>query len=500
MNLEEYKATQARLQNWAGELLCYGKTDQAIEVWNDALELAEVQNDTLTNKTEILCMLVNLHFQVANQENDPLMLSKELSVNGMGDDDHENTNQEDISRRQLLARRQSKLIKPGLEEKYHRQQAKRYLHRIKAGLVQPAWLGPPTKALKDFFCEAEAWELAIIITDQLLFQNGQDQDCQQLATMHYHVASHKLDAQRHSEALQHLQATVTYLQKIPADARDMTLYLQVLHLLATEYHSQQQYDSALETYKEQMVHSPKAEKPSLHCQMAQVFIAKGELDRALEQIELAKRLEETSPDSIISQLLQTKGDVYCRLGRVEDSLECYQEALHETENSPPEKAKLLYTMGRLSVKIGRIRNAITYFTRELEITKQELGKNHLSVSRVLHELARLYDEGLGEHKMALMKYNKALHVELAVLEDCHRQISDCPNCNPVSHRMCTKHANLQRNISTRIRETKKSQGRIHYKLGDFERAMQASFVESPISSEQEKKKGRRRRTTHQLSY
>ena len=33
------------------------------------------------------------------------------------------------------------------------------------------------------------------------------------------------------------------------------------------------------------------------------------------------------------------------------------------------------------------------------------GANHLSVSHIYHELAKLYDEGLGEQKMALMKSN-----------------------------------------------------------------------------------------------
>jgi tetratricopeptide (TPR) repeat protein len=476
MSPHDYAASLLKLKNRAHDLQEQGKTELAIEMWQEALELAEEQQDTLTNKTEILCRLVQLHLKLA--------YAQEMDTLSISDDEEE----EEVNP-QRMARRQSQLIRPGLLETFHHLTAKRYLHRIIPGLVQPAWLGPPTKQLMDFFNQVQAWEVAIIIADQLLFQEGLEQDHEKLATMHYQVASQKLDAQRNAEALQHLQATVTYLQKVPIEQRDMVLYLQVLHLLATEYQAQQEYDSAMETCKEQMIHTPPQKRPSLHCQIARNYLAMGQLDTALEQIDLAKKLHlEVAHEDIRLQILQIKGDVFFRLGRHEESLECYEQALHEVASSPADKAELLYTMGRLCVKLGRVRSAITYFTRELAITKQELGSNHLSVSRVLHQLAKLYDEGLGEHKMALLKYNKALGVELAVLQECHVQVTACVNCNPVTHRMCSRHGNMQRQISTQIRETKRCQGRVHYKLGDLERAMQTSFSEpSP--------RGRERRHT-----
>lgn len=465
MSPQDYQLALESMRTEAKDLQDQGKTELAIEMWQEALEFAEEQQDTSTDKTEMLCNLVQLHLKLAH--------AQEVDTCSMSDDE---LNLDEQENHQRMAKRQSQLIRPGLLETFHHQTAKRYLHRIKPASVQPDWFGPPSRQLMEFFNQVEAWELAIIIADQLLFQEGQEQGHEILATMHYQVASQKLDAQRNAEALQHLQATVTYLQKVPTEQRDMVLYLQVLHLLATEYQAQHEYDSAMEIYKEQMLHTAPKNRAGLFCQMAQNYLARGKLDTALEQIDFAKNSPNID-DDILSQILQIKGDVYFKLGRMEESLECYQQALHEVESSPADKAKLLYTMGRLCVRLGRVRSAITYFSRELEITKQELGQNHLSVSRVLHQLAKLYDEGLGEHKMALLKYNKALAVELSVLQECHAQVTNCVNCNPVTHRMCSRHGNMQRQISSQIRETKRCQGRVHYKLGDLERAMQTSFSE-----------------------
>ena len=512
MNPEEYAAAQLNLQQVAEDRQREGNTEQAIESWVEALELAEIQQDTLAIKTQILCMLVILHLQVANKQNqeeiileeefqlptEAVAVSESNTTTTNNNNNNNNNNSENLDqRRQLMARRRSKLIKPGLGERVHHQAAKRYLDRIKPYAVKPNWLGQPTNELKEFLCQHEAWELAIMVSDQMIMlHKGKEEpdykQHKQLASMHYQVACQKLDAQKQKDALQHLQATVSCMQKVPADIRDTRLYLQVLDLLATEYESQQEYESALETYKEEIIHTPTCNLPRLHCQVAQVYIEMGQLNRALENIDLAKQIGNTytssSQGGIRCQVLRTKGDIYLRLGRVDESLECYQQALDETDGTPAEKAKLLYNLGRLCIKLNRIRSAITYFTRELEITKQELGQNHFSVSRVLHQLAKLYDTGLGEHKLALMKYNKALNVELAVLHDCHRQVTQCLHCNHETHRMCTRHAIFHRTVSTQIRETKKCLGRIHYKLGDFERAMKISFMDKEATAQRRREK------------
>ena len=456
MDPKDYASTQARLQRQADDYHKSGQLEHAIETWEQALELAEEHQDKLANKTEFMCILVNLHLQLAEQiKVEHKYAYEEVSIK----------DGKDVER----------------DVKYHQQAAKHYVHRVKPSLVKPQWFSP-TKRLVEFFVDAEAWELAVMVTDQLLQDNSISVgfDRHYLATMHFQVASQNLDQHRQGEALQHLQQTVKHLQQIPLEERNMTMYLQVLQLLASEYHSQKQYQLELEVYEEQLKHAPLEKVASLYCQMASVYINRQQLDEALTLLEKATEseiLEASDHASVKLQLLQTQGDVYYRLGRMERSLGVYQEALEEVVN-PAEKAKLLYTLGRLCIRLNRTRSAITYFTRELEITQRELGKNHLSVSRVLHELANLYDEGLGEHKAALMKLNKALQIELAVLAECQYAVTQCHKCNPMTHRMCSMHAKVQRDLSMQIRETKKAQGRIHFKSGDFQKALKASFNET----------------------
>jgi len=474
LTLEEYHLVVENLQLHAEELEADGNPDEALDLLQEALEMAEERTDAIVSKTEILCKLVVLHLTIADEQEALHARSKEMVPVR---DESMDENHVD-----LLAGQNSYLIKQNLKETVHHQGAKRYLNRIKPELVQPDWLGEPSQDLVDFFCNSDAWELGILLTQELQKKEGIQQDFQQLARMHYQVACKKLDAQKSEGALLHLQATATYLQKVPKEELDRTQCVQVLHLLANEYFSHQEYVLALETYKREMLYAPDDHKASLYCQMAQVYVAAGALEDALKQISLAKEVQDDGLDessNIRSQILQTEGDVLFRVGRSEDSLECYQKALHECDSSPADKAKLLYTMGKICAKLGRIRSAITYFTRELEITKKALGPNHMSVSRILHELAKLYDKGLGEHKIAILKYNKALAVELSNLQECHASAGTCSHCNHENHEMCRRHASWKRQITGQIVETKKAQGRIYYKLGDFQRAMNTtSFMDS----------------------
>eukprot|EP00934_Nitzschia_sp_Nitz4_P007067 Nitzschia sp. Nitz4//scaffold149_size55946//4060//6063//NITZ4_006586-RA/size55946-processed-gene-0.52-mRNA-1//-1//CDS//3329536785//7057//frame0 len=453
----DYQKMQARLQRKADDFYKSGQLVEAITQYVECLALAEDNFDSLATKTELMCVLVDLHLQLADE--DRLDPADQRPQGAAATQDH--------------------------SPEFHRKAAKRYVHRIKPALVKPSFWNA-SRRLLDLLVVSEAWELAILVADRLMAEQPASSpsnagagvqpalDPEQLATIHFQIASQKLDAHRQGEALQHLQATVRLLQQLPSEKRDPIMYVQVLQLLATEYSAQGQHDLALEAYQDQLQASPAEKHASLYCKMAHVYIVTHQLDLALQQLEAAASSLHLSEPSIRLQLLQTKGDVFCRLGRTEESFQVYQEALEEAVN-PAEKAKLLYTLGRLCIRLQRTKAAISYFTKEMEITEEELGQQHMSVSRVLHELAKLYDEGLGEHKMALMKLHKALHIELAVLQEVHDAVTKCQKCNQVTHRMCTIHATRQREISNQIRETKKAQGRIHFKLGDFEKALKTSF-------------------------
>lgn len=549
-----FELQQADLQKRAEDLYKAGHLDEAIELWTASLALAEKNRESLAARTEILCILMDLHFQLSVQrqreeQDSPRhtgMSSGSAAEPSIYDDDdgefqeyhHEELNDTYYSRmgygdtsspipyavtasiQPNSARRRSSggtsLDNDPLDNfqrgsfhcitredaEFHRQAAKQYAHRLKPAMVKSSWIGC-TSELMNFLSEAEAWELALVVAEKIIqdsVYNGQRKqvDPAKLASIHFQVASQKLNTQRQGEALQHLQATLKNLQQLTLAERDMILYLQVLQLLATEYETQGMPKLALSTYTEELKYASKERQAHICCQMAEIYIAEKQLDMALQELEeAAKRVvemgasegSEDAQGTIRRQLLHTKGDVYFRLGRFDESMQVYQQALSESKY-PAEKAKLLYTMGRLCIRLRRTRDAITCFTRELEITQQELGYNHLSVSRIYHELAKLYDEGLGEHKMALMKYNKALQIELAILQECQFGVASCHKCNPTSHRMCEMHANMHTSVMNQIRETKKCQGRMHFKLGDFNKALQTSFLDHQPSGG---KRSRRRR-------
>jgi tetratricopeptide (TPR) repeat protein len=452
---DEYQEAQHRLQRQADDLAKGGELEACIAIWEKSLALAEFNQDTLSTKTELYCTLVTTHMQI-------------VASCASGDCETETT-MEDLKRR----------------ASFHKQAAKRYVHRIKPALVQSSWI-LPTMALMQLFMDAQAWELAILVADNLnKDDNNNGVSILQLATMHFQVASQKLNSHRQGEALQHLQTTCKYLQQDPT--ADIDLYLQVLQLLAVEYISQGQHKLALEALQEQLRQTKNSNnnslQPKLHCQIAtEIYIPLGQLDLALIELHSATELGQSNDDpSVKLQLLQTKAHVLCRLGKLEQSLKAYQKCVvlvDTTSNSktnPAEKAKILYTMGRLCVKLRLLESAVDYFNQELEITQAALG-HHLSVSRVLHELARIHDEGLGDYHEALLKYKQALKVECHVLSACQKNILSCAQCNPTTHRACASHSTLQRDCVQQIRETKKCQGRIHFKLGDFEKALASASI------------------------
>lgn len=478
-----YEAKQARLQKLGEDMAKCGELDMAIDFWKESLELAQDNKDSLVNRTEIMCVLMELHFQNSIEkkrtnedlEEEGLKRPSNMvnSVHTMASGSLHSIFSDDDIGSQPRAR----------SAYYHERQAKRFVHRIKPMVVKPSWIRCSSELL-DFLSESEAWELALIVAEKLIQESppppyGEPPvDPQHLATLHFQVASQKLDSHKQGEALQHMQETVKCLQQVPRSNRDMMMYAQVLQLLASEYQQQGSFDLALEAYEELLDSTPTGNRSNICCQMAEIYINQGQLDMALEKLESAARKmdnkDEGSSGVIRLQLLQTKGDVLFRLGRMDASMMVYQQALQEA-NNPADQAKLLYTMGRLCIRLRRTREAISFFSRELEITKQELGSNHLSVSHIYHELAKLYDEGLGEQKMALMKYNKALQIELAVLQECHFGVATCQKCNPIAHRMCELHSSTHTQVTSQIRETKKCQGRMHFKLGDFDKAVRTSL-------------------------
>lgn len=508
MNLEsQYVSKQTELQALARKMDQEGNLGRAIKCWKQSLDLAESNRDfcNLSSVTEILCMLVNLHHHESKR-------LEELEKQG-----EDKLNPSMSSGYPSITANDSRCGITTLSNEdtasvaHHKCEAQRCLHRVKVVLVKPEWLQSDLSML-EFLCEVEAWELALMVALQLsekstssqsVSKEGKDTektglleefsdpviDPQKIAGLHYRIASMKIESYKPGEALQHLQAAIGCLQKVSVNERDMTMYLLVLDLLAVEYQNQGQWMLALKTYQEKQNYAPPEKRAHISCQIAELYISDHQLGMALQELESAYDQHDNksgvsgndccdekndSMHAIRLQLLQTKADVYLRLGRIDESIEVYQQALQEAKN-PAEKAKLFYIMGRLCIRLGRVQDAISCFMDELEITKNELGF-HQSVSVIYHELAKLYDEGLGSHDIGIQMYKKALQIELVVMDELQTAISFCNKCHSIhSIKMCNVHANFHAQLNGQINETKKCLGRIQFKLGDFDGALKTSL-------------------------
>eukprot|EP00545_Synedropsis_sp_CCMP1620_P002844 CAMPEP_0119004400 /NCGR_PEP_ID=MMETSP1176-20130426/1119_1 /TAXON_ID=265551 /ORGANISM="Synedropsis recta cf, Strain CCMP1620" /LENGTH=479 /DNA_ID=CAMNT_0006956097 /DNA_START=326 /DNA_END=1765 /DNA_ORIENTATION=- len=176
---------------------------------------------------------------------------------------------------------------------------------------------------------------------------------------------------------------------------------------------------------------------------AEIQMSLGDQKEAMNSIEKGLTLYPTS-----RFLLEAKADLLYLTGRIEDSIALH-ESLLESTTDQLEQTKILYTIGRIYHKTGQATKAISYYHRELELTQQLYGSSHLECTRIYHELARLADEAC-EYDVALDYLNKALVIE------------------------------QQQHKPALAKETQKFMGKIHYKTGDFHRALTTSFADLSV--------------------
>jgi len=170
----------------------------------------------------------------------------------------------------------------------------------------------------------------------------------------------------------------------------------------------------------------------------------------------------------LAQLQCQEGDYAACLGTQHGIMNYVEE---EYGPQSPHFAKALYAMGRICIKMGDFEQAIGYFQQELKVTKSIFGNNHMEVSRVLHELGKIFDEELGDYEMALSYYQKALMVETACLDRIGKHSSNRTSRDRARHR----------EYSSQVRETKSTLGRLYYKTGDFGSAVRTSFPDSSVT-------------------
>jgi tetratricopeptide (TPR) repeat protein len=176
---------------------------------------------------------------------------------------------------------------------------------------------------------------------------------------------------------------------------------------------------------------------------------------------------------LLLKLYQFKADVLCRLGRLGESIEMYETLLQnyiESSHEPADVANLLYILGKLCVRAKLYGKALGYFEQELSMTKSVVGKdnenNHLAISKILHEMARVADLGLMDYPRAVRYYQEALRIESRVYQQC---------CQQTNAKTNTTSTALQ-DAKYQMGETKRCLGQLHFKMGDFDTALKTAMA------------------------
>lgn len=161
---------------------------------------------------------------------------------------------------------------------------------------------------------------------------------------------------------------------------------------------------------------------------------------------------------------------------LDELLRKHQDSLEETE-SLKDKLQILDLMGRICLRHQQVRRAVIHFTRQLEIAKRmeseegdEPDHDPLLTSKILINLARLYQHGLKDSKKASRQYAKALKALYSNFGMCHEQISKvCKECKPRKKFVCERHSQMGKDISSQIEKVRQAQAGL------------ATLLESPAS-------------------
>ena len=360
----------------------------------------------------------------------------------------------------------------------------------------------------DLLMQQSCWSMALQVTHKL-----PEVDPLTLARLHLEVALRdnnnnattttsvdpqcQQPPQQRSSQLSHLSECHQLLLAFdPSDAtNDSTstdLYQSLWQELAQAYGVMGEEELALGCSQSRMQHWSSIHDVALghYDQALGVYTPAGQYSLALKEVELAmatlRRCDGNSkrsinPDdnetkvteSLWMKFYQFKADILCRMGRIGESIDNYKIVLEWNRTSSNrgevDAANVLFILGKLSVRNKDFQGALDYFTEELQMTKTVVGNTHLAISKILHELARVAESGLMDFPMAVQYYQEALQVERGVYQQCKREQQEQKLISAAS-------AALLKDAKSQIGETKQCLGKLHFKLGDFNRAVKTTLA------------------------
>ena len=327
-------------------------------------------------------------------------------------------------------------LEMGATSEEHRRAAEMHFMNLRPELTRIA-LDQPTANVLEFLVEHKEWDASIRVAQKL------EVDDEVLGRIYFEQSLTSDSPIRLLELC---------LQHNPTGKLRQDAYTALVEALSAVGN----YERALELCREGFGFlKSKSDKANSYYKEAEMLAALGRTNEAMETVEKALELLPKSPS-----LLQAKADLLYLSGDLVESVKMYERVLTILK-SPLQQAKILYTLGRIFHKTGQYSKAMSYYQRELKTTQKACGENHLECSRIYHEMAQLCDDACNYEK-AIECCRNALRVERMHLQQAS------------GHR--------RKELDALVRESQHRIGRIYYKKGDFQSALQSSFGDSSSSS------------------
>ena len=354
----------------------------------------------------------------------------------------------------------------------------------------------PSPVLVELLMHHSLWSLALAMAGQL--PSSTSMDALQIARLQLEnaltiVEGELLTEKRRAEAMSHLSECHQLLLSCPKEQigteKDKNAYLDLWQELAQAYSMRGEEQLALGCIHSRLEHltSPTEVALAHYEQALHVYLPVQQYEKALKEANVALNIllnnsasskqEESSSDDeektlLLLKLYQFKADVLCRLKRLGEGIRQYelllQAYLNSAKHGPADAANVCYILGKLNVRVRRFENAMVCFERELKLTQSVVGKYHLAISKVLHELAKVADEGLMDYERSLQYYKQALQVETSVYKQLQKQQGNNNNNTTIK--------SLVQEAKQQIAETKRCLGKVHFKMGDFNAALKATLA------------------------
>lgn len=346
----------------------------------------------------------------------------------------------------------------------------------------------PSSLLVELLMQHSFWTLALEISNQLPSIGPL-----KLARLHLEIALQNegtLDRQSVGDStMRHLSECHQLLLSCAKDV-EKNAYLDLWQELAQAYSMRGEEELALGCIQSRLQYltAPKEVALAHYEQALHVYVPIGQYGMALTETEQAiaflqnknlmgdsplsdgEHKEETDEEEILLllKLYQFKADLLCRLGRLNESIDNYEILLQayvkSANHGPADAANICYILGKLSVRAKRYEQAFAYFDQELQLTRTVVGYNHLAVSKILHEMARIADSKLMDYERSLCYYEEALQIESEVFSYYSKAQQSNGN------------KSLLQDVRHQISETKKCIGKLHFKMGDFDTAVKTMLA------------------------